>query len=72
MVYREETINKRKNSTTKRVAVKIQPYSSLINFLRRLLARPGFTPLLRDSTAEVGCPAHPDDFIMMDIHDGDA
>ena len=71
IIYREETTTKGCNTITKRVPMKIQPYSSLIKFLHRLLARPGFTNLLRDSTDDVGRQPHDCHFPMSDIHDGD-
>ncbi|KAG0702799.1 hypothetical protein DFH29DRAFT_1068931 [Suillus ampliporus] len=53
-----------------RTAVKINPQTSLIGSLQRMLMRPGFARSIRDSRNDI--PRQNDDknFVMTDIHDG--
>lgn len=55
-----------------RTATKIHPQTSVISTLRRMMMRPGFARSLRDNRDRPAGLNGDEDFVMTDIHDGDA
>ncbi|KAG0700869.1 hypothetical protein DFH29DRAFT_1069958 [Suillus ampliporus] len=53
-----------------RTAVKINPQTSLIGSLQRMLMRPGFARSIRDSRNDIPRQNDDENFVMTDIHDG--
>jgi len=56
----------------KRNPRKVNPYTSIIQTLRRFFMRPGFTAMIRDSRGQQGGHNDDPDFVMNDIYDGAA
>jgi hypothetical protein len=53
-----------------RTAIKINPQTSLIGTLRRMLMRPGFAAKIRDNRQDHPGRNDDDDFVMRDMYDG--
>ena len=53
-----------------RTAVKINPQTSIIGSLRRMLMRPGFARSIRDSRNDIQRQNDDENFVMTDIHHG--
>jgi len=56
----------------KRHPKKVNPYTSIIQTLRRFFMRPGFAAMIRDSRGQHGGHNDDPDFVMADIYDGAA
>ncbi|PPQ79796.1 hypothetical protein CVT26_012594 [Gymnopilus dilepis] len=54
----------------KRQPRKVNPYTSIIQTLRRFFLRPGFARIIRDNRRQHGGLQDDDDFVMRDIYDG--
>ncbi|KAF8803058.1 hypothetical protein BYT27DRAFT_7110771 [Phlegmacium glaucopus] len=54
----------------KRHPMKVNPYASIIDTLRRFFMRPGFAEMIRDSRGHQGGHNDDENFVMQDIYDG--
>jgi len=54
----------------RRKALKINPYTSIIQTLRRFFLRPGFAAMIRDNRDTRNGHCDDEEFVMRDIHDG--
>ncbi|KDR66227.1 hypothetical protein GALMADRAFT_217198 [Galerina marginata CBS 339.88] len=54
----------------KRQPKKVNPYTSIIDTLRRFFMRPGFAKMIKDSRGHQGGHNGDEDFVMHDIYDG--
>lgn len=77
IVYREKRIKDRSPTavdgyTMRRIPAKIQPYSSLIKWLRCMAMRPNFSKYLRNTSRDASRRPVSDSELMHDFHDGAA
>lgn len=71
-VWKTQTKMKDGRTVTERSPIKIYPYCSPVETLRRYLMRPGFASLLRDSRPDANRAALGPDDKMNDVYDGTA